>query len=73
MWTTPSRMLPKAMTPVAAWDDVGLYVAMRARDEPDSEWVECTEAGDPVWGSRPNAPIVREPEVWTHLPKRKKP
>lgn len=30
MWTTPSRLLPKAMTPVAAWDGIGLYVAMRA-------------------------------------------
>lgn len=72
-WTTPSRLLPKALTPVAAWDDTGLYVAMRSREEPDSEWIECTEYGDPVWGMMgANVPIIREPDVWTHLPKRKK-
>lgn len=69
MWTEPARLLPQAMQPVAAWDSHGLYVAMRSRDEPDSEWVECSEYGD-VHMSSGGGPILRDPELWTHLPLR---
>lgn len=71
MWTAPTRLLPEEDKPVAGWDSHGLYVAKwtKADDGATVLWWECSEYGDisvSVLG-----PIMRDPDLWTHLPKMK--